>query len=621
MAEEKFVCHINGFRLKDTEARKMATTAGQMANAALEKSTTAEKQIAEAVTTANRAKTTAAGANVTAKAAFTTAELAETNANAAADTAAAALPRKGGIMLGDVNMNGNNINGATQIIGKRLGGKLLDLEYIPPNGVNTGEKRGIFRVEPDGRGESLTFSVIPWTGTTYDPTAAEHAVLRGVAPGLTDTDAVNLGQVREMVGNVNGSGQNPTQGGGYYQNYANYKAVFLGDSQTDATVGEPKKWWKWVEELLNIGECVSYGKSGSTLGDMCTRYANMDADANMVFVMGGVNDFKTTVSTPLGTIADTTPDTMYGAVRYLCQKLQAKYPKTPIIFITPTNQSNGFFVHSADVTMADFAKAMNEACRMEGVLCLDAQASLGINPAYDNSYTSDRLHLNYDGNELLGKWVARKVNENVPILSGGEVEPDEPDTEKTLTSISATYSGCSVTAGTAVNDLTDIVVTAHYSDGSSETVTGYTLSGTIAEGSNTVTVGYGGKTTTFTVIGEAVPVEIPSVHNGWAVTKFAELPADISTMYQYPGFIEEKGGYNSNANYHHLGYIACEPGTYSIVPRIGFPVSVYDSNFNWIETKKITTQGTAFNLVLSEFRYVILATQKTNGYTSITKTA
>lgn len=84
------------------------------------------------------------------------------------------------------------------------------------------------------------------------------------------------------------------------------------------------------------------------------------------------------------------------------------------------------------------------------------------------------------------------------------VEPDEPVTpDKTLSSISATYSGGDVAVGTAVTALTGIVVTAHYSDGSTETVTGYTLSGTIAEGSNTVTVTYQGKTTTFSVIGIA----------------------------------------------------------------------------------------------------------------------
>lgn len=45
----------------------------------------------------------------------------------------------------------------------------------------------------------------------------------------------------------------------------------------------------------------------------------------------------------------------------------------------------------------------------------------------------------------------------------------------------------------------DLVVTAHYGDGTSSRVYGYLLSGTLTEGTSTVTVTYGGKTATFTV--------------------------------------------------------------------------------------------------------------------------
>lgn len=82
--------------------------------------------------------------------------------------------------------------------------------------------------------------------------------------------------------------------------------------------------------------------------------------------------------------------------------------------------------------------------------------------------------------------------------SGGETEPT-----KTLQGISATYTGGNVAVGTNVNSLTGITVKAHYSDGTSTNVTSYTLSGTIAEGTNTITVRYSGKTTTFTVTGIA----------------------------------------------------------------------------------------------------------------------
>ena len=77
------------------------------------------------------------------------------------------------------------------------------------------------------------------------------------------------------------------------------------------------------------------------------------------------------------------------------------------------------------------------------------------------------------------------------------------ETEKTLSSISATYNGGDIATGTSLTDLTGIIVTAHYSDGSTENVTGYTLSGEILEGENTITVSYSGLTTTFEVTGVA----------------------------------------------------------------------------------------------------------------------
>jgi hypothetical protein len=87
-------------------------------------------------------------------------------------------------------------------------------------------------------------------------------------------------------------------------------------------------------------------------------------------------------------------------------------------------------------------------------------------------------------------------------LKGNASGGDEPDTPVvTLTSISATYTGGEVATGTNLSSLTGITVTAHYSNGSTSIVTGYTLSGEILEGENTITVSYSGKTATFAVTG------------------------------------------------------------------------------------------------------------------------
>lgn len=80
-----------------------------------------------------------------------------------------------------------------------------------------------------------------------------------------------------------------------------------------------------------------------------------------------------------------------------------------------------------------------------------------------------------------------------------------------LSSISAVYtqSGTVYTADTLDSLKADLVVTANYSDSSTQTVpdADYTLSGTLTVGTSTITVAYGGKTTTFSVTVTAVPFE------------------------------------------------------------------------------------------------------------------
>lgn len=99
----------------------------------------------------------------------------------------------------------------------------------------------------------------------------------------------------------------------------------------------------------------------------------------------------------------------------------------------------------------------------------------------------------------------------------------------TVQSISAVYSGGSVTAGASVDSLkANTVVTALYTDSHTETVpsTDYTLSGDLStSGTKTVTVSYDGKTTTFTVtvIEQVVLSSISAVYSGGTVSTTASL--------------------------------------------------------------------------------------------------
>lgn len=92
-------------------------------------------------------------------------------------------------------------------------------------------------------------------------------------------------------------------------------------------------------------------------------------------------------------------------------------------------------------------------------------------------------------------WTDEHGQDYVDALEAALYPPAE------LASISAVYtqSGTVYTTDSLDDLKSDLVVTAIYTDSTTETVTTYTLSGTLTEGTSVITVSYGGKTTTFNV--------------------------------------------------------------------------------------------------------------------------
>lgn len=93
-------------------------------------------------------------------------------------------------------------------------------------------------------------------------------------------------------------------------------------------------------------------------------------------------------------------------------------------------------------------------------------------------------------------WIGDDGQDYVDALELALYPPAE------LVSITATYtqSGTVYDTDTLDSLKADLVVTANYDNGTSAVVTTYTLSGTLTEGTSTITVSYGGKTATFNVV-------------------------------------------------------------------------------------------------------------------------
>lgn len=89
-----------------------------------------------------------------------------------------------------------------------------------------------------------------------------------------------------------------------------------------------------------------------------------------------------------------------------------------------------------------------------------------------------------------------------------------------LASITCVYtqSGTVYTTDSLDSLKSDLVVTAHYDDSSTQTVSAYTLSGTLTTGTSTITVTHGGKTTTFNVTVTQAPLDttvvLDTAHDG-----------------------------------------------------------------------------------------------------------
>lgn len=110
-----------------------------------------------------------------------------------------------------------------------------------------------------------------------------------------------------------------------------------------------------------------------------------------------------------------------------------------------------------------------------------------------------------------------------------------------LSSITAVYTQTGTVYRTdALSVLrSGLVVTANYSDSTSAVVFGYALSGTLTEGTSTITVTYGGKTTTFNVTVTdadniytlAAPVTFTGVSSEMVDTGVVAMPSDRDTTF------------------------------------------------------------------------------------------
>jgi hypothetical protein len=179
----------------------------------------------------------------------------------------------------------------------------------------------------------------------------------------------------------------------------------LGDSYVSAgSLPDGKIWPQLMAEKYGM-DYRSYGKGGNAIGStaasgtpMVTRYREMRGGVDIVFVIGGRNDYNQKF--PIGQVGDTTADTLCGATAILIDGLREKYPDSLILF------STSWYVNEE---MKPYTDATLAVCQAKGIPCFHAadQSLSGVymnQAGFRSTYCikpSDVSHLNAAGMKLV----------------------------------------------------------------------------------------------------------------------------------------------------------------------------------------------------------------------------
>lgn len=209
---------------------------------------------------------------------------------------------------------------------------------------------------------------------------------------------------------------------------------FLGDSITEG-VGVADipgcRYDNRLKKMLGLGQVHNYGIGGTRLAHQsvpsekprydlcfCGRAYNMDKNADLIVVYGGVNDWIHG-DAPFGEMTDTTPATFCGGVDFLMRLLKSEYPDVPVVFMTPAHANfegmtdalpSARKVKKPDAKpLAAYVDVIAAKGREYCIPVLNLYHELGIDPNRledKEKYTADGLHFNDEGHAVLANCLA-----------------------------------------------------------------------------------------------------------------------------------------------------------------------------------------------------------------------
>lgn len=259
------------------------------------------------------------------------------------------------------------------------------------------------------------------SSTIFDPSTDNIAIGAWWAPLSIDI----YGNPNIYVDGVKYNSQQPLKG---------HKINVLGDSisygiNTSKSYVGDLKTVTGAETVRNYGLpsasiAQRSGKSWDwdTVDPLIVHYQEMDKDADVIFLFGGVNDWV--AGRPLGKFGDTDITTFYGALDTLLANLRSQYVGATILEATPLQTdwttrpaANGTSdgKNSQGLMLSDYVDAIKQVAGKYSVPVLDLYHGMfyPFNSDFKSKYMSDSLHPTRAGHLLLADKIGNFINSNV----------------------------------------------------------------------------------------------------------------------------------------------------------------------------------------------------------------
>lgn len=161
---------------------------------------------------------------------------------------------------------------------------------------------------------------------------------------------------------------------------------------------------KEVENILKLSSSRNMGISGATLTAnnlglhcMTNSITSFNEQSDIISVLGGVNDYNRDL--PLGTVNDSDPSTIYGALHTSMSYLIENYPNSFIFYMTPYKENfsgrNYADINTQGYTLEDVANAIKAVAEMYNIPVLDL-FNEGNFESVMNNEDCDGIHPNQD---------------------------------------------------------------------------------------------------------------------------------------------------------------------------------------------------------------------------------